>query len=567
MPKRRRDNKSPGGLAPLGRHRLDFSRLDEDEFELLCFYAIAIDFPEVVHVASPDGGADAALPRADRSWARCWQSKRYTRQIKWPQCVASLDAAVKNFAMPHYTFCFARDLTHPQEKLFNKHLVGRHPGVVVDYCGPTRLEGLLFSSEQGKRIAAEFWGDREADTRAMARALRAAGDLSTGARVLDRLAAVAEHLRERDPFYTYITVTAEVGSPRPGPTPQAVLAVETVDAESVIRVEAVPRPATQREQLPGGTVHMTPAQVDQFERFLARGGDLKLEGVQVDFRNLPSAFEGLDPSDQEMTVVMHAPHTLPPPWDARFSLNVPGLDLEPIVFHLEPTLEVPSDWDAAMVGKNGTLSATVLLRRRAGRGQIMVQWSFKDDLNVPTRVRATQLNFVGGLHRRGTLVIEDAAGVRPRLEFETVDRELDDPFEALRTFTSDLATIEEWTGNAYRATESVPAKEVRAIHDMARIIRTGKSSMNFERVVLTMPQEKADEVLKDGDNQFLFEIGVGLAVLGSEIPIGLLRGVIREVALSYAESEEPGMVDVKLEPATKEAAHPTFQLVRPGTPR
>src|SRR5207248_261111 len=163
--------------------------------------------------------------------------------------------------------CFARQLTHPQEKLFKKHLVGRHPGVVVDYWGPTRLEGLLFSSDQGKRLAAEFWGDREADTRAMARALRAVGDLSTGARVLDRLAAIAEHLRERDPFYTYLTVTAEVGSPRPDLMPQTVLAVETVDAGSIIRVEAVPRPATLPEQLPGGTVHMTPPQADQFERF------------------------------------------------------------------------------------------------------------------------------------------------------------------------------------------------------------------------------------------------------------------------------------------------------------
>jgi hypothetical protein len=197
---RRSGVQPPSGLAPLGRHRLDFSLLHEDEFELLCFHAIAIDFREAVHVANPDGGADTALPRTDRSWERCWQSKRFTRHIKWPQCVESLDAAVENFGMEHYTFCFARDLTHPQEALFAKHLIGRHDGVIVDYWGPTRLEGLLFGSEQGKRLAAEFWGDRERDTRAFGRAIRAGGDLSTGAGVLDRLAAIAEHLRDRDPF-------------------------------------------------------------------------------------------------------------------------------------------------------------------------------------------------------------------------------------------------------------------------------------------------------------------------------------------------------------------------------
>jgi hypothetical protein len=35
--------------------------------------------------------------------------------------------------MPHYTFCFARDLTAGQERSFKEQLVGRHAGVTVDY--------------------------------------------------------------------------------------------------------------------------------------------------------------------------------------------------------------------------------------------------------------------------------------------------------------------------------------------------------------------------------------------------------------------------------------------------
>lgn len=563
MPKRSRDQELTSPRAPLGRRRLDFTRLNEDEFELLCFYVIAIEFPEVVRVANPDGGADAVLPRSDRSWARCWQSKRYTAQIKWKECRDSFDAGVENYSMPHYTFCFARDLTKPQEDLFKQHLVGRHKGVVVDHWSASRIEAALFASDQGKRIAAEFFGDPEGDTRALARAMRAAGELSTGAKVVDRLAAIAEHLHQHDPFYTYVTVTAEPGSPRPGPTPQAVLALETVEDGTLVRIEAVPRPSTLPEQLPGGTVFMTPAQAGQFERFLTRGGDIELERVRVDFHNLPRALEGLGPSGEEMTVTMRAPTQLPPPWHARFSLITPGLEVKPAVFHLQPTLEVPSDWDAALTGKYGALSATVLLRQREDRGQMMVQWSYKDDLAVPTRVRADQLNFVEGLHRQGKLVIEDVSGARPRLEFDTTDRELDASFQTLRMLLFDLVAIENWMGREYRLAEGVPAREVRAIHEMANIIRRGESSMNFERAVLRMPREKADEVLNaEGDNQFLFEVGVGLAVLNTEIPIGALRGTVRDVKATVAETDEPGFVDMVLEPATEEAAHPTFQLVR-----
>jgi hypothetical protein len=108
----------------------------------------------------------------------------------------------------------------------------------------------------------------------------------------------------------------------------------------------------------------------------------------------------------------------------------------------------------------------------------------------------------------------------------------------------------------------VPVKEVRAIHEAAQIITTGTSKMDFESLVLSMPRERADEVLSDKDSQFLFEIDIGLAVLGAEIPLGRLRGVLREISVSYADTDTPGTVEVVLEPTSEEAAHPTFELVR-----
>jgi hypothetical protein len=83
-----------------------------------------------------------------------------------------------------------------------------------------------------------------------------------------------------------------------------------------------------------------------------------------------------------------------------------------------------------------------------------------------------------------------------------------------------------------------------------------------------MPREKADALLKDEvHDQFLFEVGFGLAVLGTEIPIGRLQGILRDVTVTYEDGEAPGMVDVVLRPGSEGVAHPAFELVRDDAPR
>jgi hypothetical protein len=563
MPKRSRDQTEAAGRPPVARRRLNFGALNDKEFELLCSYVVAIEFPDAEHVANPDGGADSALPRTDRSWRRCWQAKHFTAQISWSQCKESLDAAVANYGMPHYTFCFSRDLTLNQINLFKQHLVGRHPGVKVDYLGASNLEQILFSSEQGRRIEAEFFGDPDADARALAQAFRAGGTLRTGADVVDRLEAVAERLRQRDPFYTYLTITAEADLPRAALHPQTIVAIEIIDEESVVRIEAIPRGGTRPEQLPRQTVHMSREQAEQFERFLSHGGELLLEGVRVDLHNLPREFEDLDPSGTEMTVQVSAPRQLPPPWDARFTVEASGLEVPPIVIHLEPLAQPPPGWEAALSGKTGAMEATITLRRREGRGEAQVTWSFKDDLSVSTPVRAAQLNFVEALHREGRLRINDLSGARPELALGLVDRRLDEEFYVLQTLTNDLAVIEEWTGRELIPTKLVHAREVQAIHTAAEIIRAKGSKMTVGPVRLTMPQDKADDVFKlEGGDQLLIEQGFGLTIFGTDIEIGVLRGVLVDIDVELMDSSKPGMVDVTLTPVNEAAAHPTFELVR-----
>ena len=72
--------------------------------------------------------------------------------------------------MPHYTFCFARDLTGGQEQTFKQRLVGRHTGVTVDYWAASRLLGALLTSPEGQRITNHFYPDPAQNSRALMQA-------------------------------------------------------------------------------------------------------------------------------------------------------------------------------------------------------------------------------------------------------------------------------------------------------------------------------------------------------------------------------------------------------------
>jgi hypothetical protein len=48
---------------PLGPRRLDFGVLSDDDFELLCYLIVVVEFPAAVRLRAPDRGADSALTK------------------------------------------------------------------------------------------------------------------------------------------------------------------------------------------------------------------------------------------------------------------------------------------------------------------------------------------------------------------------------------------------------------------------------------------------------------------------------------------------------------------------
>jgi hypothetical protein len=547
---------------------LDLAELSPDEFEFLCYLTIETTCDDAVRVANPDGGVDVGVPTPARGWKRCWQAKRFTQQVKWPECISSLDAAVLNYGMPRYTFCFARDLTIGQERLFKKHLVTRHRNVRVDYWGQSKIEGLLFATEQGQRIANAFYGDPALDARAIMRAIRA-GVVESDVDVLDRLGAIAEYLEQKDALYTYVTVTREMGTSGPPLSPGTVVAVESLERGVVRRIDAVPRSRAALERPPSGTLYFEAEGAAAFEKFMAEGGELRIDGARVELENLPSAFPEVDKDssgDAGWTVILRSERRRPPSWNARFALTTPDGATQILDIALKGS-DPPEDWDGALSGAHGGLEVEMRFRSRDGLGQISVHWSYLDDAHrMTTATRRLLLAFVEGLHHGGKLLVEDRDGVRPQLEFTVPEREQASQLRVLRRYVHDVYTIEEWVGATLPVSEFVPAREVAAIHDVADIIRRGESEMTVSAISITVPRDRFDEMQTEASHRFLVEYQFGLVVQGADIPVGALTGVLDDLGIveegRSVDSEGQEFVSVRLEPSTDEGRHPVFKLLR-----
>ena len=130
----------------IGPRRFRLGTLTDEDFQLLCHLLVRLEFPDARMTDDPDSGTDTLLPVPDGGWSRGWQAKRYENNIYWSKCKDSLDRAVSTYGIKRMTFCFARNLTAKQHVAFQKHLVGRHPGVQVDFWNHAELVGRIIAS-------------------------------------------------------------------------------------------------------------------------------------------------------------------------------------------------------------------------------------------------------------------------------------------------------------------------------------------------------------------------------------------------------------------------------------
>lgn len=560
-------------LEPLGPQRLNFEGLHDEDFEELVYLVILLNDPEAVRVRAPDFGADAALPNDAGGYARCWQAKRFTGSIAWGQCEESLDRAVEHYpGITHYTFCFARDLTGKQEKLFEAHLRARHKGVKVEWWGASRLTKFLLDSKQGQRIQGRFLGDSRADAAAVMAALRAGGALETGADAAERLRAIGDFFESSDPYFAYVATTRPI-SITAGQTPGAVMSVEITSGEQNVRIDAVPRNQGALDRLPRGRLLFpdTPAgqaEIEKFERALIVGGEATLQGAAMEFEMLPAAFEELAPAAGEpLEITITAEPRRPAPWDARIHVITDRGDAE-IDLDLRP-VDPPQGWDGSLVGESGGLTLTLLFRIKDGRGQVGTHWNFRahpDGLAAQARALAV----FDAVHGDGTISIRDRDGGAREIVDVLKAQPTNERLASGKSLIDALVLIEEWSGTPISLPDEIDAPELQAIAEVAHIIRTGRSRMDFKQVQVHASPAERDEYGK-APIQLGMAMEFAVDLFGVEHRLGFLSGTmqgkVERVETNECETDELPLVT--LVPADEASAHPTFELTRdrPTLPR
>lgn len=568
---------APRPEEPLGPRAFNFDLLDDDDFELLGYLLTQLEHPAAVRVAAPDKGADWVLPAAEGGYERAWQAKRFTRNLYVAKCIESLDAAITHYGVRRYTFLFARDLTAGQEKSFDSRLRQRHPGVEVDYIGKSKLIGLLLESPEGERIANHFYGDPEADTKALVRALRAgAAPMEDAAEALARLGAVADYLDDHDPFFDYPTSSRPSHLPGQPLYPGSVGAIEIFDRNSVRRIEAIPRNAEALRLFgPEGRLEFDPTPEgtrarEAFDEAFARGGGAVEmgKGARLVLSRMPPAFAPfLSPVQEggtfELRQISPPQSVWPATLTARTDRGESELDVD------LRRIAAPRGWDGKFAGNAAGMALDLLLRRRAKGGQMQLNWRYDADETQALREQAKVLALIDVASGKGELVISDRSGVRPDLLMALTGRPVLEFLEPNRLAVGWLIEISDWLGyDLQLPLDGFTREEFQALAEVAHIVRTGQRQMNFDQITFGFPPEEWEKhrpTFESGAQLYMEE---PLVLRQFNAEIGKLVGGISDIKLSSVRevAKDGGTeIEVVIEPASEEAAKPVFQLGR-GAP-
>jgi hypothetical protein len=548
--------------APITPDRFRFAEQSDDDFDELTYRLIMLEHPRAVKMAAPDGGLDTLLPLPGRDgYSRGWQAKRYTGNISWSKCKESLDRAVEQYGIEQLTFCFARNLTVNHEKLFVKHLVGRHAGVTVDYLNASALTARLTQTDEGQRVARHFFGDRDALAR-IERAQRAGGALASESDARERSLAVGEFMASSDPYFSYPTAQGEVGLPMPAAPAQTVMSVEHTRGAITVRTDAIPRDAEAMKRYgPRGQLIFSANDAGRralraLQRALTQGGEVEIDssGVSARWDQLPPMFAEMvgETVEGKVKIVVGAPMSL---WPARITADTDrgaaAIDLDLAAQDSE------EDWEFLLSGSNAGLTFTIRGRWDpvAERGEVNMTWTHTRD-DSPAREQAPVLAFLKALHGSGTLRIEDRSGRRPSVEQKLRSSQESQGLSDLLWLFEAVALIEERAQATVRIPESISGQDAQALALVAQCVRDGGQEVTFRSMEFVSapdgPLLSEKEITDVSVHQQL-----DARVLGQVVPLGKTITELPPLRIVHREPASegpPGHLRLRLAPASGEPA-------------
>ncbi len=454
-------------------------------FEQLVFDLVVRTEDGVLRMKAPDGGADILRSASDETRAKVWQAKRYGGQINWEECEKSLVRAAEAWKPDEIVFAFARDFSEPVAKSFQEKLVV--PGNRLDIAVTAwTLSEIIRRLDDNEDLKLRYFGKpQESLMSAMERTIKTGGKLEGGEDLLERAKSLTEYTEAADPDFTYSTTSGSATSPAPNWDELPYMTMTVGDEKVRVEVSSWTREGSEVEQ-PSFAFQDNEAGLRARQdavQALARGEEAVLtEGMYLRF-HAPELFKDLirDASGSEDGQVR-----LQPGEALAVQMSIRSDEGELVNdFEVRP---VPAS-DGAAAAYAGYIGLALieinffLLEKPAMRATVTLGGKFGHHARENCELAVLMIAFM--THTELTLSSTDLFPGSGRLSGKfsegQQDKGLLENLQARSSFYSDLAEIEEATGQSLDIPDEFTREDVAIAEVAADILREGGGTATFNR--------------------------------------------------------------------------------------
>jgi hypothetical protein len=560
------------GDQPIRARTFDLQGLTDVEFEALCSRLARIEDELATATDNPDGGADSLLPGPTGGWVRAWQAKHSkTGHISWAKCEESLDAAVENYGIPRMTFCFPRNLTVKQQKIFDSRLVSRLPGVRVDHWGADEITARMTESAAGEAVARHFFGDPAEDAKSITRTIRAGGPLKTGADAIERARPIGEFLKGHDPYFSYPKIVVEPGLESAYAPPPGTLATLLSNEDgTTVRIDAVPKDDEARRRFtPKFSLSFSDSPEGKkaestIQEAIRDGGPVTVhEGVRLSIDQLPPLFSQFANSDDVDALTIRSEL---PPWRIVLSISTPGGDNE-FPMELQPLEEAPEGWHHSFRGSGGGMSVGMLMRREGEFVTILMDTKFTSQ-GSSAKQRLPSFRLAAAHEGAGSISIQSIDQDWPPITVDPHPTVLGESLTLTLWLFESLAIIEDWIQSPISPTGEgeTQLSDVFLAADLVDCINQGFTTTNFVEGTIWVPDDAVKPVLAGAVLPVRKPFIVSL--FGRELHFAQEETVVRKANVSLPPNQEcpAGMTEIQFSASSGDGEPFRWTLSPPGPP-
>jgi hypothetical protein len=549
-------------VAARGPLQYDLLGMPHEQFDLLCYRLLRLEYPKIIKPAeSSDGGADALLPKEEGGYEHAWQMKHYPKAINWTKCKESFASALDNYSPQGYTFLFPRSLTITEQKTFDKHFRSTKIQIPVDFINGAEIQARLDESDDGRRIAKHFFKDDGDVLEEIKRFAQAGGALEKPEDAMARMKSIGDYLAASDPYFSYAGSVYREGT-ETKPHEGAVMSVSESDGTVTTRIDVVPDdPEAMELHAPKGTMHFPIEVYEEAKKALARGEEFTAEGIEVTWEQLPPAFGEQVGETREADVTIGPVARRPPaPWDARISVENEGekaridVDLRPV--------DPPAGWESALQGTSDGLTVRIFTRRVGDGGEARVKYSYSFSRD-PARAQLEALRFMDLIFKPGgTMQIATRPPSQREVTLQTGAEEDAEPLETLRTFLGWIVEIEDWAGVSIPVgPDDFTQENFESVAQVAAALRRGGFNVKVGEIEFVQGPEAPREIPQGGP--LVLRRDLDIELFGRRVPLGVGQIVIEDYEFEKRGTDEQGNRVLALRPGSPEAAETTERISRP----